>query len=156
MVTTQLANLIRPGNFVIHGIRPSTGAKFKYTKAKVQEDGSDPPVDLAIPAFGYKNHASIDLAHGVIRECTAIHAAAHDGARLEDIFDRATTASEVYADTAYRSAKNETMLSRRSFAARVHRKKPKGESMPERTRFANAQKSRVRSAVENAFAHQKG
>ena len=28
----------------------------KYTKAKVREDGSVPPVDLAIPAFGYKNH----------------------------------------------------------------------------------------------------
>ena len=28
----------------------------KYSKAKVREDGSVPPVDLAIPAFGYKNH----------------------------------------------------------------------------------------------------
>ena len=28
--------------------------------------------------------------------------------------------------------------------------------MPERTRFANAQKSKVRSAVEHVFAHQKG
>jgi hypothetical protein len=27
----------------------------KYTKAKPREDGSLPPVDLAIPAFGYKN-----------------------------------------------------------------------------------------------------
>jgi hypothetical protein len=28
--------------------------------------------------------------------------------------------------------------------------------MPDRTRFANAQKSKVRSAVEHVFAHQKG
>ena len=28
--------------------------------------------------------------------------------------------------------------------------------MPERTRVANAQKSKVRSAVEHVFAHQKG
>ena len=128
----------------------------KYTKAKVREDGSVPPVDLAIPAFGYKNHVSIDRAHGLIRKWTATHAAAHDGARLEDVLDQTNTASEVYADTAYRSAKNEAMLSRRGFVSRIHRKKPKGKPMPERTRIANAQKSKVRSAVEHVFAHQKG
>jgi hypothetical protein len=37
-----------------------------------------------------------------------------------------------------------------------HRKKPKGKTMPERTRLANAQKSKVRSAIEHVFAHQKG
>jgi IS5 family transposase len=128
----------------------------KYTKAKAREDGSVPPVDLAIPAFGYKNHVSIDRAHGLIRKWTATHAAAHDGARLEDVLDRTNTASEVYADTAYRSAKNEEMLSRRGFVSRIHRKKPKGKPMPERTRIANAQKSKARSAVEHVFAHQKG
>ena len=55
---------------------------IKYTKAKPREDGTPPPVDLAIPAFGYKNHVSIDRAHGLIRKWTATHAAAHDGARL--------------------------------------------------------------------------
>jgi IS5 family transposase len=99
---------------------------------------------------------SIDRAHGLIRKWTATHAAAHDGARLEDVLDRANTASEVYADTAYRSAKNEAMLLRRGFVSRIHRKKPKDKAMPERTRFANTQKSKVRSAVEHVFAHQKG
>ncbi len=28
----------------------------KFTKAKLREDGSTPPVDLAIPIFGYQNH----------------------------------------------------------------------------------------------------
>lgn len=32
----------------------------KFTKAKPKEDGSTPPVDLAIPVFGYQNHISID------------------------------------------------------------------------------------------------
>ena len=32
----------------------------KYTKAKPREDGSTPPVDLAIPVFGYQNHISLD------------------------------------------------------------------------------------------------
>src|SRR4051812_691065 len=97
---------------------------IKYTKAKPKEDGV-PQVDLAIPAFGYKNHIAIDRAHGLIRKWTATHAAAHDGGRLEDVLDRDNTASEGWADTAYRSAKNEAMLARRGFISRIHRKKPK-------------------------------
>jgi hypothetical protein len=48
------------------------------------------------------------------------------------------------------------MLVRRGFVSRIHRNKPMGRPAPERTRFANAQKSTVRSAVEHVFAHQKG
>lgn len=128
----------------------------KYTKAKPRDDGSMPSVDLAIPAFGYKNHVSIDRAHGLIRAWTATSASAHDGARLEDVLDRSNTASDVWADTAYRSARNEAMLIARGFVSRIHRKKPKGKPMPERTRIANAHKSKVRSKVEHVFAHQKG
>jgi hypothetical protein len=60
-----------------------------------------PPVDLAIPAFGYKNHVSIDREHGLIRKWMTSNAAAHDGARLGDVLDRSNTASDVWADTAY-------------------------------------------------------
>jgi IS5 family transposase len=124
-------------------------------RAKLREELA-PQVDLAIPAFGYKNHIAVDRAHGLIRKWAATHAAAHDGAGLEDLLDRGNTASEVWAETAYRSAKNEAMLARRGFVSRIHRKRPKGKPMPDRTRIANAQKSKVRSAVEHVFAHQKG
>jgi len=40
----------------------------KSTKAKPREDGSVPAVDLAIAAFSYKNHVSIDRGFGLIRE----------------------------------------------------------------------------------------
>jgi hypothetical protein len=63
-----------------------------YTKAKPREDGSLLAVDLAIPA--YENHVSIDRGFGLIRKWTTTHAAAHDGARLEDVLDRTNTASE--------------------------------------------------------------
>ena len=61
----------------------------------------------------------------------------------------------MWVNTAYRSAKNEEMLTRRGVVSYIHRKKLKGKLMPERTRIANARKSRVRSAVEHVFAHQK-
>jgi hypothetical protein len=40
----------------------------QYTKAKPREDGSTPPVDLAIPVFGYQNHISLDRGFGFIRK----------------------------------------------------------------------------------------
>ena len=33
----------------------------KFSKAKPREDGSMPPVDLAIPLFGYQNHETIAI-----------------------------------------------------------------------------------------------
>jgi IS5 family transposase len=135
----------------------------KFSKARPREDGT-PQVDLAVPAFGYRNHVSIDRRHGLIRGWTGTHAAAHDGARLEEVLDADNTASDVWAGdrrsakdhTAYRSAKNEAMLAARGLISRIHRKKPKGRPMPARTRRANGVKSAVRTKVEHVFVHQKG
>ena len=127
----------------------------KFSKAKPREDGA-PQVDLAVPAFGYKNHVAIDRRHGLIRGWTASHAAAHDGARLAEVIDANNTAGDIWADTAYRSAKNEAWLASRGLVSRIHRKKPPGRPMPARTRQANARKSAVRSVVEHVFARQKG
>jgi transposase len=74
----------------------------KYTKAKPSAEGA-PRVDLAIPAFGYKNHIGIDRWHGLIRTWTTTDASRHDGAVLPELIDKNNTASEVWADTAYRS-----------------------------------------------------
>ncbi|WP_424139944.1 IS5 family transposase [Roseomonas chloroacetimidivorans] len=127
----------------------------KFSKARPREDGA-PQVDLAVPAFGYKNHVAIDRRHGLIRSWTASHAAAHDGARLEEVIDPGNTASDVWADAVYRSAKNEAWLAERGLVSRIHCKKPPGRPMPARTRRANARKSAVRSTVEHVFARQKG
>jgi IS5 family transposase len=127
----------------------------KFSKAKPREDGA-PQVDLAVPAFGYKNHVAIDRRHGLIRGWTASHAVAHDGTRLAEVVDADNTAADVWADTAYRSAKNEAWLAARGLVSRIHRKKPPGRPMAAQTRRANARKSAVRSAVEHVFARQKG
>ena len=127
----------------------------KYTKARPSADGAK-RVDIAIPTFGYKNHVGIDRRHGLIRTWTTTDAARHDGAQLPSLLDRANTGSGVWADTAYRSAKNEAHLAEAGFASRIHRRKPKGKPMPQRTARANAAKSEVRSRVEHVFARQKG
>jgi IS5 family transposase len=127
----------------------------KWSKAKPADDGS-PRVDLAVPAFGYKNHIGIDRRHGLIRTWVATDAARHDGAQLPNLASRANTGSEVWADTAYRSKANEKHLANHRLVSRIHRKKPKGKPMPWNVARANGAKSKVRSAVEHVFARQKG
>ena len=92
---------------------------------------------IAIPSFGYQNHIAIDRRFGLIRRWQVTDAAAYEGARLrEGLLDRTNTASAVWADTAYRSKENEAYLARFGFVSRIHRKKPHGRPMPERTRRA--------------------
>ncbi len=128
----------------------------KFSKAKAKPDGSVPPVDIAIPVFGYQNHVAIDREYGLIRRWDATDAAAYEGARLrEGLLDKTNTASAVWADTAYRSQANEEFLEKNGFVSRIHRKKPPGRPMPQTTRRANSIKSKVRSGVEHVFAVQK-
>jgi transposase, IS5 family len=127
----------------------------KYSKAKPRADGKK-QTDLAIPAFGYKNHIGIDKTHRLIRTWTVTDASRHDGATLPSLLDKTNTGSLVWADTAYRSKKNEKHLRRAGLKSAIHRKKPRGKPMPERMAKANAAKSKVRAAVEHVFAWQKG
>ena len=128
----------------------------KVSKARPAADGK-PQIDIAIPVFGFKSHISVDRRHGIIRRGKVTDAAAHDGARLrEGLIDPSNTASDVWADSAYRSAENERFLEKLGKVSRIHRRKPPGRPMPKRTARANAAKSAVRARVEHPFAHQKG
>ena len=68
---------------------------------------------------------------------------------------RENTGSEVWADSACRSRRNEARLAKRLMISRLHRREPAGKPMPKHTARANAKKSAVRAAVEHVFAHQK-
>ena len=127
----------------------------KWSKAKPADDGS-PRIDLAMPAFGYKNHIGIDRRHGLIRTWAVTDAARHDGAQLPNLISKANTGSDVWADTAYRSSANERLLAENGRRSQIHRKKPPRKPMPKHTARANGAKSKVRAAVEHVFAHEKG
>ena len=124
---------------------------IKTTKAKSRE-GETPMVDLAIPEFGYQNHISADRRHRLIRRWLVTDAAVHAGARLADLLDPGNTASDVWADTGYRSRKNEALLRQRMLVSHVHRKKPARRPMPAAAARANARKSAVRAPIEHVFA----
>lgn len=50
----------------------------KFSKAKERPDGIRPPVDIAIPTFGYQNHVGIDRGFGLIRTWMVTDAAAYE------------------------------------------------------------------------------
>ena len=121
--------------------RKDRGARWtiKWSKAKPAEDGAK-RIDIAVPAFGYKNHVSINRRHGLIRTWMATDAARHDGAQLPGLLSKA----------------NEAHLAAHGFRSCIHRKKPPGKPMARNVARANRGKSKVRAAVEHVFARQKG
>jgi transposase, IS5 family len=93
---------------------------------------------------------------GLIRKWQASDAAVYEGGRLrEGLIDTENTASDVWADTACRSARNEDYLDSLAKTSRIHRKKPNGRPMSKATREANAKKSKIRARVEHVFAELK-
>lgn len=125
----------------------------KYSKAKTKE--GEKFIDLAIPAFGYKNHISMDKRYGFIRKSQTTDASQYDGKILPQLLDKENTCSKVWGDTAYRSEENEKLLFNNGFVSHLHRKKPKGKPMASSMREANRRKSQVRAKVEHIFAVQK-
>lgn len=126
----------------------------KFSKARPTTDGK-PRIDIAIPTFGYKNSIAIDRVFGFIRTSKTTDAARFDGRMLRDVVTRDNTASDVWADTAYRSKANEKWLRSMGRVSRIHQRKPRGRAIAERTARANSVKSKVRCRVEHVFAHQK-
>jgi transposase, IS5 family len=128
---------------------------LKRGRAKPATGDKPKPVAIAIPVFGYKNHIATDVKHGFIRSFTVSDAAAHDGKRLKELVRQDNTASGVWADTAYRSKKNEAMLIRRGLFSRIHHRRAPGKDLSEAQARANRARSKVRAPIEHVFAHEK-
>ena len=133
------------------GVRDSEASPYNARWSGVWETA-----DIAV-AWSVRQHCP-DLWVGTWVDCrwAATDAAAYEGRRLrQGLLDKTNTAGGVWADTAYRSAANETFLNKNGFVSHIHRKKPKGRAMPETMRRANNAKSKIRSRVEHVFAEQK-
>ena len=128
----------------------------QFGKAKPPLEGGPAPPDIAIPSFGYKAHTAIDRGFRFIRTWDVTDAAKHDGRMLRrGLLDPTNTGSGVWADSAYRSKRNEAFLARHGFTSHVHRRKPAGKPMPEHIRRGNATKSKHRAPIEHVYAVQK-
>ncbi|MEL6101954.1 MAG: IS5 family transposase [Pseudomonadota bacterium] len=128
---------------------------IQFGKARMREDGKALP-DIAIPSFGYKAHAGIDRRYRLIRRWDVTDAAAHDGRMLRrGLLDTTNTGSGVWADSAYRSKKNEAFIDRVGLVSNIHRRRSPGMPMPPHIRRGNATRSKHRAPIEHVFAVQK-
>jgi len=82
--------------------------------------------------YGYKNHVNIDRRHKLVRRYQVTDAAVHDSQVVEDILDPDNTASDVWADSAYRSAEIEAKLSEKGLKSRIHRKGHRNKPLSKR------------------------
>lgn len=104
--------------------------------------------------YGYKNHVSIDRRHKLVRRYTVSDAARHDSQELDALLDPDNTASDVWADSAYRSAEAEANLAERGYKSRIHRRPARNRPLSAREQHGNTTRSRVRARVEHVFADQ--
>lgn len=104
--------------------------------------------------FGYKNHIGIDRRHKFVRRYVVTDAAVHDSQKLDDVLDPSNTASDVWADSAYRSQAIEQRLAERGLKSRIHRRSTRNRPLGARQQAANKTRSTVRARVEHVFGHQ--
>ena len=104
--------------------------------------------------FGYKNHVNVDRRHKLIRRYQATSASVHDSQVVDDVLDPDNTASDVWADSAYRSAEIEAKLAEKGLKSRIHRKGHRGRPLGEREQQGNRTRSKVRARVEHVFGAQ--
>lgn len=104
--------------------------------------------------YGYKNHVNVDRRHKLIRRYKVTDAAVHDSQVLDDVLDGDNTASEVWADSAYRSAEIEAKLRERGLKSRIHRKAQRNRPLRKREQQGNRTRSKVRARVEHVFGAQ--
>ena len=104
--------------------------------------------------FGYKNHIGIDRRHKLVRRYTVTDAARHDSQEIDALLDGDNTSSEVWADSAYRSAEIEAKLQARGCKSRIHQRAARNRPLSRREQQGNSTRSRVRARVEHVFGHQ--
>lgn len=104
--------------------------------------------------FGYKNHVNADARHKLIRDYEVSDASVHDSQKLDELVNGGNTSSEVYADSAYRSAETEQKLKARGLRSCIHKRGRRNRPLSEAETEANYRKSKVRARIEHVFGAQ--
>ena len=78
-------------------------------------------------------------------------AAVHDSRVLDEVLDADNTASDVWADSAYRSAATEARLRAKGLRSRIHRQGRRDRPLTARERRGNGTRSTVRARAEHVF-----
>jgi len=128
--------------FQVHGVDAEGAVVFRRQLRRGQSH------------YGYKNHVNVDRRHKLVRRYCVTDAAVHDSRVVEEILDPDNTASDVWADSAYRSAEIEAKLEQKGLNNRIHRKGHRDKPLSEREKRGNTTRSKVRARVEHVFGAQ--
>ena len=101
--------------------------------------------------FGYKNHINIDVDYGFIRQYIITDASVHDSQALTRLLDDLNTGKGVWADSAYRSAGIEWLLSLLNWISHIHERPYRNRPLSEEQQEKNTERSKTRSHVEHVF-----
>jgi transposase, IS5 family len=104
--------------------------------------------------FGYKNHVNADAKHKLIRRYEVTDAAVHDSQALDALLSKDNTSTDVFADSAYRSAESEAKLKAGGFKSRIHRRANRNHPLSDTQTRANRAKSKIRARIEHVFGAQ--
>ena len=101
--------------------------------------------------YGYKNHISIDARYGFIRRYEVTNAAVHDSQVLGAVLDGSNSSAKLWADSAYRSDKIESVLGMMGFSSQIHERGYRNHPLTGRQKQKNRTRSRTRARVEHVF-----
>ena len=101
--------------------------------------------------YGDKNHINVDRRHKLVRDHDVSDAAVHDRQVLDQILNDDNTASDVWADSADRSAEIKEKLKDKGLRSRIHRKGKRNKPLSDREKKGNKTRSKVRVRVEHVF-----
>ena len=104
--------------------------------------------------YGYKNHVNADARYKLIRRYDVSDAAVHDSRKLDGLVSKTNTSADVFADSAYRSAKSEAKLKAGGFHSRIHRRASRNHPLSDAQTRANRAKSKIRARIEHVFGAQ--
>ena len=102
-----------------------------------------------------QDHIGVDRRHKFVRRYVVSDASVHDSQKFEDVLDTSNTASDVWADSAYRSDEIEEKLAECGLKSRIHRRAYRNRKLSEAQKAANTTRSKVRARVEHVFGDQK-
>jgi transposase, IS5 family len=101
--------------------------------------------------YGYKNHIRADADSAIITDYKVTDAAVHDSQPLPDLIGPQNKDENLFADSAYKSAKTDAQLAELGIKNYIHEKGSRNHPLNNLQKEFNRLKSQIRCHVEHIF-----
>ena len=101
--------------------------------------------------YGYKNHIRADADSAIITDYKVTDAAVHDSQPLPDLIGPQNKDENLFADSAYKSAKTDAQLAELGVTNYIHEKGVRNRPLNNLQKEFNRLKSQVRCRIEHIF-----